>query len=253
MVELDVLHTSDGELVVIHDDKVDRTTDGTGCVGSMTFAELRALDAGFGTGVAGTGLVVPTLAEVLDAVTIDVNIEIKIRDEASCPESDLAELAADVVAAIQGDSADRTMVVSSFEADVLTAIADLDPSIYLGFLSLDPADATIAAERGFDALNVLSLAVREPAAIAAIVEMGLDVNVWTENDPFAMEDRIAAGVHMVITDEPDVMGQVVADVCAREEEDGGGGCRATRAGGGPWLLALVLLGLVRRRRSLSPS
>ena len=54
-VELDVQMSSDGELVVIHDETVDRTTDGQGAVGELTFAQLRALDAGshFGSQFAG--------------------------------------------------------------------------------------------------------------------------------------------------------------------------------------------------------
>src|SRR5438067_170423 len=65
-VELDVQMSSDGALVVIHDETVDRTTDGTGAVGSLTFEELRRLDAGSWFGQQYEGEVIPMLREVLD-------------------------------------------------------------------------------------------------------------------------------------------------------------------------------------------
>jgi glycerophosphoryl diester phosphodiesterase len=65
-LELDVDFSSDGHIVVIHDDTVDRTTNGTGSVGSHTLAELRTLDAGAWFGTPFTGERIPTFAEVLE-------------------------------------------------------------------------------------------------------------------------------------------------------------------------------------------
>ncbi|HMH70074.1 MAG TPA: glycerophosphodiester phosphodiesterase family protein [Candidatus Saccharimonadales bacterium] len=72
MIELDVYSLKDGELVVIHDDKVDRTTNGTGYVADFIFEELRSLDA-------GNGEKIPLLGEVLDLINgqVPVNIELK--------------------------------------------------------------------------------------------------------------------------------------------------------------------------------
>ncbi|HMR09838.1 MAG TPA: glycerophosphodiester phosphodiesterase family protein, partial [Polyangiaceae bacterium] len=82
MSELDVVHSKDGVLVVIHDDTVNRTTNGTGCVGDLTVAELQGLDAAVGTSLAGTGVKIPTLTELLAAVDGGLNIEIKLQDNA---------------------------------------------------------------------------------------------------------------------------------------------------------------------------
>jgi glycerophosphoryl diester phosphodiesterase len=204
MLELDVTHSSDGVLMVIHDAKVDRTTDGMGCVGDMTVAELQMLDAAAGTSLEGTGVVIPTLAEVLAAVDADINIEIKVHD-GTCSMTDRALTATDVVNAINGDTKGRRFTVSSFDADMLTAIQGIDENVYLGLLSLDPADASIAATRGFAALNVFSLTVREPEAVQAIRDMGLEVTVWTENSPFTMADHLTSPVDMIITDEPEIL------------------------------------------------
>ncbi|MBI4955885.1 MAG: glycerophosphodiester phosphodiesterase [Myxococcales bacterium] len=158
-IELDVQHSADGALVVLHDETVDRTTDGTGCAGALGQAALAALDAAAGTPLAGTGVTIPTLDEVLAAVDVGVNIEIKIESGGSCPASDRTLLAADVVAAIHADAKSRPLLVSSFDADVLTLVKALDASVPVGLLGVDPADLTVATSRGFDALHPFYLAV----------------------------------------------------------------------------------------------
>jgi glycerophosphoryl diester phosphodiesterase len=214
MIELDVVHSSDGELMVIHDASVDRTTDGIGCVGDLTAADLKLLDAGFGTSLEGTGVTIPTLDEVLAATELDVNIEIKVHDGA-CSTTDRARVAADVVAAIAADPSGRWFVVSSFDADVLTEVHDLDPEIYLGLLTLIPDDAALAETRGFDALNVLSVNVRDGSDAEAIRAHGLDVVVWTENGAAAIDNHLTTGVDMIITDDPEVVEATRAEWCDR--------------------------------------
>ena len=79
MCELDVLATRDGTLVVIHDESVDRTTDGRGAVSDLTLAEIRQLDAGAKFNERFRGERIPTLDEVMKAVRgkVGLNIEIK--------------------------------------------------------------------------------------------------------------------------------------------------------------------------------
>ncbi len=213
MIELDVSRSADGALMVLHDASVDRTTDGTGCVGDLTLAELQLLDAAAGTSLAGTGVTISTLDEVLAATALDVNIEIKFHT-GDCSPTDRDLIAQDVVAAIAADTTGRRFVVSSFDADVLTAVQALDPTIYLGLLTLSADDAALAETRGFAALNVFSLTARE-AEVEAIHARGLDVAVWTENSAAVIDDHLTAGVEMVITDDPDVMETARAAWCAR--------------------------------------
>jgi glycerophosphoryl diester phosphodiesterase len=68
MIELDVRQSADGHLVVIHDDKVDRTTDGSGVVGEMSLTELKELDAGSWFNAEFSEERIPTLEEVIDLV-----------------------------------------------------------------------------------------------------------------------------------------------------------------------------------------
>src|SRR2546427_12696742 len=77
MIELDVQLTRDGGVVVMHDWTLERTTDGAGAVSDRTLAEIRRLDAGAWFGPAFRGTRVPTLAEVLAAVGLPVNVELK--------------------------------------------------------------------------------------------------------------------------------------------------------------------------------
>jgi glycerophosphoryl diester phosphodiesterase len=214
MIELDVVHSADGVLVVIHDASVDRTTDGTGCVGDLTVAELKMLDAAAGTSLEGSGVTIPTLDEVLAATDLDINIEIKFHD-GDCSTTDRVQVAADVVAAIAADTTGRWFVVSSFDAAVLTAVHDVDPEIYLGLLTLIPEDAALAEERDFDALNVLSVNVRDRADADAIRAHGLDVVVWTENGAAAIDNHMTTGVDMIISDDPDVVEATRAAWCER--------------------------------------
>jgi glycerophosphoryl diester phosphodiesterase len=213
MVELDVQQSADGVLVVIHDDTVDRTTDATGCVGDLDVAGLQALDAARGTPLAGTGVVIPTFAEALAAITVDVNVEIKLTESGACPAGDRQALAADVVAALAADPGPRQVVVSSFDLDVLRAVQGLDPDRYLGYLTLYLADAEVAAAEGFAGVNVVG-GVYEPAELAALSSWGVDVNVWTVDDPAEQRALLEAGVHLIITDAPEVLQASRAAVCA---------------------------------------
>jgi glycerophosphoryl diester phosphodiesterase len=212
MIELDVQHSADGALVVLHDDTVDRTTDGTGCVGDLELAALQALDAAAGTSLAGTGVTLPTLAEALGAITVDVNVEIKLPGSASCPAADRERLAADVVAAVAADAGARRILVSSFDLDVLKAVQQRDPALYLGYLTLLIDDAAVAAAEGFAAVHLIGglYAIDD---LAALGDLGIDVNVWTVDEAALMRDLFGAGVSVIITDEPDLLEATRAAYC----------------------------------------
>ncbi|RLB62427.1 MAG: hypothetical protein DRI90_09105 [Deltaproteobacteria bacterium] len=260
MVEIDVIHSADGVLVVFHDDTVDRTTDGSGCVGDLSLDELKALDAGAGTVMAGQGVTIPTLVEALAAVDVAFNIELKINKVPQCPDSAKAAMAADVVAAVHGDTSDRAIVVSSFDADALSEVEQLDGTIDTGLLTLAPGDAQLAEDRGFDALNLQAVMVDE-TDVAEVHGRGLALNVWTENNAERMKLFINMGVDMIITDEPDVFASVRAELCqeltcndAPSVEDSGCALGAPDRDGpsAPWWPALGALWLGVRRRARTP-
>ena len=168
------------------------------------YSPLRTSRAEITITVEGDGVVIPTLAESLAAISVGVDIEIKVVEDASCPAPDLDLLAEDVVAAILGDTKDRPIIVTSFEFAALEAVKLEDASVYVGFVSSDPADAARAAAAGFEALAVLGNFYGE-AEILQIQNEGLDASVWTINDAEKMREFFGLGVYAIITDEPDLL------------------------------------------------
>ena len=130
MIEIDARTTADGELVVIHNDTVDGTTDGVGRVQDLTLTEIRSFDAGAGYAPRFRGTKVPTLAEALGAIGalgLQVNIDIKAaRVEAIVEEVESLGLV------------DATMISSPDHA-VLREARQLCPSIRILAMGLDPA------------------------------------------------------------------------------------------------------------------
>ena len=197
MIELDVQLTRDGEVVVMHDWTLARTTDGRGRVASRTLAELRRLDAGswFDPGYAGEP--VPTLREVLDAVALPVNVELKARGA-----DGLEAHALDVVRAA---GAEARVVFSSFHAQSLVRLRRLSPSATIAVLwsrrQLTMA-LRLAGRVGATALHIRKDAASSDEVRAAVAE-GLAVRAWTVNDPGESGRLAAAGVSGVFTDFPE--------------------------------------------------
>lgn len=260
MVELDVQLNLDGVIYVMHDDTVDRTTDGTGCVAELTSAEMDALDA--------DGESVPTLEAVLAAIETDLNVEIKVTDDPSCPETDRLNVATELARVLAADPTPRDILVSSFDLDQLLAIQGVDDAIPLAFLAVDPSGYDVAIEQELAAVHPIALGIRA-SDVDRAHEAGVLVNPWTVNDEVEIRRLIAAGVDGIITDEPDVMVTTIEAICieacadagpgdagpldagmgdagADAGSDGGGGGCATSAGrDASWLLLILLVG--RRR------
>jgi glycerophosphoryl diester phosphodiesterase len=192
MVEIDVQLSSDGALVLMHDDTVDRTTDGTGCVSALTLAQIGALDAGGGASV-------PTLGAFLAAVNGDVNIEIKLHETDACPAQDLNMLVDAVRADVVSASAQDRVIVSSFSLDVLRRLRATDPSIEIGYLTTNTDDIDVAAAEGFEAIHLFG-ALATPRTVGQAHDAGLRVNVWTLNGASAVTSMLEVGVDAVITD-----------------------------------------------------
>jgi glycerophosphoryl diester phosphodiesterase len=164
VIELDLHLSKDGALVVMHDDEVDRTTDGTGPIADKTLAELRALDAGRGERV-------PVFEEVLEAVRTPLQAEIK----------DAA--AARALAAVMHD---RDLVgrveVSSFHDDAIAEITRLVPGVRTALIAsrygTDVVERAVAVGAATVCLNIrrLTLEVVEHARGSGLRIIGWVVN-----------------------------------------------------------------------------
>ncbi|MFE4664355.1 glycerophosphodiester phosphodiesterase [Streptomyces sp. NPDC056716] len=164
VIELDVHLSKDGALVVLHDEHVDRTTDGTGPVAEKTLAELRALDAGRGERI-------PVFEEVLDAVRSPLQVEIK--DTAA------ARALADVVR--DRNLAER-VEVSSFHDEAIAEIGRLVPGVRTALIGsrygTDIVERAVRVGAHTICLNIrrLTLEVTEAARGANLRIIGWVVN-----------------------------------------------------------------------------
>jgi len=199
--ELDVHLSKDGELVVIHDETVDRTTDGTGFVGEMTLAELKALDAS-NHKEAYKGAKIPTLAEVYDLIRDTnhiVNVEIKT-DNIFYPQLEEKVLALEKEMGMEG-----RIVYSSFNHYTVKKIRALAPDAQIGMLFgdvlVEPYDYCKSV--GANLLHPSKANLNVPGFAEKAKEAGLGMNVWTVNEVEYMEKCLACGAG-IVTNYPDI-------------------------------------------------
>jgi glycerophosphoryl diester phosphodiesterase len=205
MIELDVQLTQDDAVVVLHDDTLERTTTGLGPVGALSLAALRALDAGAWFAPAFRGERVPTLAEVLAAIPLPINVELKPVGPVAVA---LAERAlAEVVAA----GALGRVVFSSFDHSAVEAVRAASRPAAIGILwSKNPVPEGLAFARrvGARALH-LRKAAATAAAIHAALDAGLETRVWTVNRRDDFDRLVADGASGIFTDYPERFLQTV--------------------------------------------
>lgn len=198
-VELDVHLSADGELVVIHDFTVDATTDGTGEVEKMTFAELRELDAGAYFDPKYTGTKIPTLKEVFEVMgNLGINVEIKAATAGI--EFKVAEL-------IRHFNAVDRVLVSSFNPDVLKRFRKVAPEIGIAFLYEPDAPAELMGQMlgiAHEARHPMHTMI-DAEYMRAARRWNYRVNTWTVNDPARAVELAGFGVDIIVTDKPDII------------------------------------------------
>jgi glycerophosphoryl diester phosphodiesterase len=202
MCELDVQSTRDGAVVVVHDETVDRTTDGHGAVADLTLEEIQRLDAGIKRGASFRGERIPTLDEVMQAVRGRLGLNIEIKEGAV--ERQVCEL-------MRSYDALATSMVSSFEWKALEKVSAIDPSIRIGLLAEKNRDTLFDAASAMQAYAVNPRFDMVDAAFCAKAHArGFKVLVWTVDVPEAMQILIAAGVDGIMTNYPARLRDVLA-------------------------------------------
>ena len=207
-IECDVHATADGHVVVMHDEKVDRTTNGKGAIAGMPLEAIKRLDAGGWKDAKFAGELVPTLREMLTMIAgraISI-IEVKAPKIADA-------VVEDIISAGSVESA----VVFSFDADAVRDVRALDPKIATAFLvsGKGPVDAAavsdlVARTQGLGAQAVAPcLAMVTPEFIHAFHGPGLKVWVWTVNEPADMKRLYQMGVDAIISDRIDVLNETL--------------------------------------------
>ncbi|MBR4953910.1 MAG: glycerophosphodiester phosphodiesterase [Oscillospiraceae bacterium] len=199
--ELDVHMSADGELVVIHDESVDRTTNGTGLVKDLTLAQLKQLDASAGMDEY-KGAKIPTLSEVFDLVRDThhiVNVEIKT-DECFYP-----EIEEKCLALAKEKGVEDRIIYSSFNHFTLLRMRELKPDVKLGMLFGDilikPWE--YAKSLTVDYVHPMKMNIYVPDFIEEAADNNLGINMWTINDEETMLRCLNCGAG-VITNYPDI-------------------------------------------------
>ncbi|WP_343045078.1 glycerophosphodiester phosphodiesterase [Paenibacillus lemnae] len=197
--ELDVHLSKDGEIVVIHDDTIDRTTNGSGKVRDMTVEQLQAVDAGAWFDEKYKGEVIPRLEEVFDLAPPEIVINVEIKG--SCE----GKLEPILVELLKRKGRLDTVVVSSFDWKSLKHLKQLEPAIKVGLLynlNLDHHEHLPAAA-GTEVYSLHPNMKRwEPKDITGPQAAGLQVYGWTINQAETMTEAIEMGMDGIITDYP---------------------------------------------------
>jgi glycerophosphoryl diester phosphodiesterase len=217
-LEMDCHASADGEIVIHHDDTLDRTTDAQGPIRARRFAELLQIDAGHGFSAdagrshpfRGHGVRVPRLVDVLRAFPeARINLEVKQADP---------PIAEEVVRLIRRERAERRVLLAAEDEAILAKLRALDPGTALGSSLEDVVQFVRAGAEGrlssFEprghALQVPTHALGRPLVTREFVEMaherGLLVHVWTINERAEMRRLLELGVDGLMSDFP---GQLV--------------------------------------------
>ena len=201
-VELDV-YLVEGELLVFHDDQLERCTNGSGKLQQQSLAYLRSLDA-------GNQQQIPLLAEVLEHLPagVGINIELKGRGTGTAVARHLVALP------------DLDVLVSSFRAAELRQFRELNSEVAVAPLlhRWPPAPWQIAAKLGAWAVN-LSARITTAKRVAKIHAAGYRCYVYTVNDPKLGADLLRIGVNGIFTDRPDLMQGLLEEPMAGLNED----------------------------------
>ena len=193
MIEFDVHALSSGEVILMHDHRLNRTTDGAGYVLDHDFVDLRRLNA-------GDNEVIPTLEEVLDLVNRQVPVDIELKGPGS-----VAAVAAIITRYLERGWRPHDFLVSSFNHHELQefkrlmphiAVAALLDAIPLGYAAFAEELQAVAVCPGHESIN--------QAYVTDAHNRGLEVYVWTVNDIEEVRRLQALGVDGIFTNFPDM-------------------------------------------------
>lgn len=206
-VELDIQLTKDDQIVVIHDETIDRTSDGKGWVKDYTLEELRAFNYNR-TKPEYKHADIPTMREVFELLKptgLFINIEIKTGVVF------YEKIEEKILALTKEMGMEDRVCYSSFNHYTVTRIHELNPDAEIGFLYADgPIDMpSYGVKHGVNALHPALYNLQYDGFVKECKEKGLKLNVWTVNERPYMEMCCQYGVDAIITNYPDIAKEVV--------------------------------------------
>lgn len=218
MLEMDIHATSDGVLVLSHDETLDRLTNGSGLIKEKKLAEIKQIDAAYDWSVndkgdvfpyRGQGVTIPTLEEIFQAFPqMPMNIEVK-QDEPSIAEP--------LCALIRQYKMEELLLVASFKQKAMEEFRKACPEVttsltadetkeffyrYLAYISrtYSPPAAAAQVPEESSGYHVLT-----PRFVADAHNRGMELHVWTINDKASMVRMLGLGVDGIITDNPSLL------------------------------------------------
>jgi glycerophosphoryl diester phosphodiesterase len=207
MIELDVTLTMDRKVVVIHDDTLDRTTNGKGPVLEQTFEEIKRLNAGSWFAPKFSAERIPELLEVMDLTAGRCMLNIEIKESAFEADFPVDAIEHQVVKLVKTSGAMDRVIISSFDKRILERIAAMDAPPAVAYISDHGADKSVLDM--LLAMKAFSWHPRFTVLTHNQVDMlhtaGLKVFPWTINTRAEAEKVLALGVDGLICNELRVM------------------------------------------------
>jgi len=221
MVELDVLLSKDGRVVILHDETLDRTTNGTGRIQDHDWEELSKLDAGswynekISDEIDYTGEPLPLLSEGLDLMKGKILVNVEIKTEAYSPELE-GSIAQKTLALIHERGMGQQVIISSFDARVLGQVRQLDGDIQTATLYYDGSHPELDPKSITDEVrsNGFNMAFKYLKAdvVEACHKAGLPLAIYTVNSETPMRYALGLGANALFTNYPDKMMKVMAEM-----------------------------------------
>lgn len=200
-VEVDIQRSKDNVLCLLHDDSVDRTTNGKGLVRQLLWDEVCQLDAGSHFSAVCANERIPTLEQALAAVKEqDVKLALELKSPAHYP-----NLESEVHAAIQRHQMGQQVAIISFDYESLRQIHALAPEIPLAAISWYPGQTPQFAK----IVDLFFVSVLlDPTLLYRMRRRGHSVWVWTVNNQLIMRLLMFLGVDGITTDRPDLFNKI---------------------------------------------
>jgi glycerophosphoryl diester phosphodiesterase len=214
LLELDVQLTRDGHVVVLHDPRVDRTTNGRGDVREMDLTDVRALSAGYPDrfGDAWRGERIPTLGEVLALAHGRGRVMIEIKKD-SVTDDEEGGIEARTIAEVRRQGLTEQVALISFEHRALRRCRQMAPEITRGHLfGRTSADEVVAAARDAGCGIVMPHKSQLGEDLAERVHAaGLKLATWVVDEPEELRDLARFGLYGVGSNRPGILMQALAD------------------------------------------
>ncbi len=201
--ECDVFQTKDGEIVLFHDEEMERTTGKEGMIWEYTLAELKEMEVGSWFREEFNGEPIPTLREVIHLVKGNIKLNIEVKVSGRDP-----EIAQKVVDIIRSEGIEKECMVTSFEKPVIEKVKGIAPDLITGFIFDEEHPADI-----FDGsweYVCTKRTIVDKVFVQEAHRKGKKIFVWTVNYPAEMKKFIDLGVDGIITDVPDVLREILS-------------------------------------------